>query len=149
MSVHSRWDGNKLVFYDGAQDILEIDGANGQINVPTGAKFAIAGVDSTTSVAAGSVAGVAASYKLARGETALDGANPTPVATGLGTVISFVAMLKGAVAPGVGTSVLTSNITGAAGNVNVYGWKVTSNADPTLIASAGTESFYWVAVGTA
>jgi hypothetical protein len=94
------------------------------------------------------VVGVAADYKIARGETALDGSNPTPVATGLATVIAFVATLKGTAAPGVGTSVLTANIAGAAGNVNVYAWKPTSNADPTLIASTGTESFYWTAVGT-
>jgi hypothetical protein len=85
---------------------------------------------------------------VARGETALDGGNPTPVATGLATVIAFVAMLKGSAAPGVGTSVLTSDIAGAAGNVNVYAWKVTGAGDTTLIASTGTESFYWVAIGT-
>lgn len=94
------------------------------------------------------VAGVADGYKVARGETALDASNPTPVATGLTTVISFAAALKGTAAPGVGTSVLTANIAGAAGNVDVYAWKPTSNSDPTLIASTGTESFYWVAVGT-
>jgi hypothetical protein len=95
----------------------------------------------------GGVAGVAAGYKIARGETALDGSNPTPVATGLATVIAFVATLKGTATPGDSTSVLTANIAGAAGNVNVYAWK-TDGADPTFIASTGTESFYWVAVGT-
>lgn len=94
------------------------------------------------------VAGVADGYKIARGETALDGGNPTPVATGLTTVIAFVATLKGTAAPGVGTSVLTANIAGAAGNVDVYAWKPTSNSDPTLVASTGTESFYWTAIGT-
>jgi predicted RecA/RadA family phage recombinase len=94
------------------------------------------------------VAGVADGYKIARGEAALDGSNPTPVATGLATVIAFVATLKGTAAPGVGTSVLTANIAGAAGNVDVYAWKPTSNADPTLVASTGTESFYWTAIGT-
>lgn len=91
-------------------------------------------------------AAVAAGYKIARGETALDGSNPTPVTTGLTTCVAFVAMLKGSAAPGVGTSVLTSLISG--GDANVYAWKPTSNADPTLIASTGTESFYWVAIGT-
>lgn len=149
MALHSRWSGNKQVFYEGSQDILEIDGDNLQINVPTGAKIAVAGSDVTSSVSGSAVAGVAAGYIVARGETALDGGNPTPVATGLGTVIAFVATLKGTAAPGVGTSTLTANIAGAAGNVNVYAWKPTSNADPTLVASTGTESFYWVAVGTA
>ena len=92
------------------------------------------------------VIGVAAAYKVARGETALDGSNPTSVAHGLTTCISFVPTLKGTAAPGVGTSILTANINGA--NVDVYAWKVTSAIDSTLIASTGTESFYWVAVGT-
>lgn len=92
------------------------------------------------------VAGVAAGYKVARGETALDGSNPTSVAHGLTTCVSFVAVLKGTAAPGVGTSILTANINGA--NVDVYAWKVTGAGDTTLIASTGTESFYWVAVGT-
>lgn len=92
------------------------------------------------------VVGVAAGYKVARGETALDGSNPTSVAHGLTTCVAFVAMLKGTAAPGVGTSILTSNINGA--NVDVYAWKVTGAGDTTLIASTGTESFYWVAVGT-
>ncbi len=92
------------------------------------------------------VVGVAGGYKIARGETALDGGNPTPVATGLTTVVAFVATLKGTAAPGVSTSVLTADISGAAGNV--YAWKPTSSSNPTLIASTGTESFGWIAIGT-
>lgn len=85
--------------------------------------------------------------KLRRGHLiALDGSNATPVAHGLTTCVAFVAILKKTSAPGVGTSVLTSNINGA--NVDVYAWKVTSSSDTTLIASTGTESFYWIAIGT-
>lgn len=92
------------------------------------------------------VSGVAVGYKVARGETALDGSNPTPVATGLTTVVGFVATLKGTAAPGDNTSVLTADISGA--TVNVYAWKNTGGTDPTLVASTGTESFYWIAIGT-
>ncbi len=92
------------------------------------------------------VGGVAAGYLIARGATALDGSNPTPVVTGLTTVVGFAATLQGSAAPGVGTSVLTHTI--SSGTVSVYAWKPTSNADPTLIASTGTETFSWVAVGT-
>lgn len=106
----------------------------------------LAGVDATGVALTGGVVGVAAGYKIARGEAALDGSNPTPVATGLTTVVAFVATLKGSAAPGIGTSVLTAVISGATGNV--YAWKVTDATDPTLIASTGTESFYWIAVGT-
>lgn len=105
------------------------------------------GVDIGGSLAAGSVAGVASGYKLARGEATLDGTNPTPIASGLGTIISAIAVLKGSAAPGVGTSILTCVISGT--TINVYAWKPTSSSDTTLIASTGTESFYWVAVGTA
>lgn len=99
-----------------------------------------------TSVEAGGVIGVASGYKLARGTTALDGSNPTPVATGLTTVVSFVAMLAGTAAPGDNTSVLTYDISGS--TVNVYAWKNTGGNDPTLVASTGTETFAWIAIGT-
>lgn len=95
------------------------------------------------------VAGVAAGYKIARGVTALDGSNPTPVATGLITVVAAVVTLEGTAAPGVGTTTLTIASTNyATGALAVYAWKPTSNADPTLVASTGTENFEWVAVGT-
>ncbi len=92
------------------------------------------------------VSGVAAGYAIARGTTALDGSNPTPITTGLTTVTGFAATLQGSAAPGVGTSVLTHTISG--GTVSVYAWKVTATGDCTLIASTGTETFSWVAVGT-
>lgn len=93
--------------------------------------------------------GVAAGYKVARGVTALDGSNPTPVTTGLATVVAAVAMLEGTAAPGVGTSILTIASTNyATGALAVYAWKVTATGDCTLIASTGTENFEWVAIGT-
>jgi len=103
----------------------------------------------TVEGAKGPTVGVADGYKIARGEVALDGANPTPVATGLTTVVAFSATLKGTAAPGDSTSVLTADISGA--TVNVYAWKHTTggaSGNPTLIASTGTESFYWTAIGT-
>ena len=115
-------------------------GWNGSVNVPT--KNAV--YDKIEALAP--VAGVAAGYKLARAETALDGSNPTSVASGLATIVSCTLTLKGTAAPGIGTSVLTGNINGT--NFDVYAWKVTSAIDDTLIASTGTESFYTVCVGT-
>lgn len=95
------------------------------------------------------VAGVASGYKIARGSTALDGSNPTPVTTGLATVVSATVTLRGSSAPGVGTSVLTqANTNWGTGALSVYAWKVTGAGDATLIASTGTETFDWVAVGT-
>ena len=93
--------------------------------------------------------GVAAGYKIARGVTALDGSNPTPVTTGLATVVAATVSLEGTSAPGVGTSVLTVASTNyATGALAVYAWKVTGSGDTTLIASTGTENFEWIAVGT-
>lgn len=92
--------------------------------------------------------GVAGGYKIARSSApvSLDGTNPTSFAHGLTTCLAVFVQLVGSVAPGVGTSVLTAVINAA--NVDVYAWKVTSSADPTLIASTGTETFNWVAIGT-
>lgn len=95
------------------------------------------------------VAGAAAGYKIARGGgVALDGSNPTPVATGLTTIVAAFVQLRGTAAPGDNTSVLTTDFTGSDGTLNVYAWKNTSGSDPTLVASTGTETFDWFAVGT-
>lgn len=102
-----------------------------------------------TGLLALAVSGVAAGYKLARGVTALDGSNPTPVTTGLTTVVAATVSLEGSSAPGVGTSVLTVASTNyGTGALAVYAWKVTATNDATLIASTGTENFEWIAVGT-
>lgn len=106
-------------------------------------------VDKTAAVAAAvatPVAGVAAGYKTARGETALDGSNPTDVATGLTTIVACTLTIKATAAPGVGTSVVTYSWSGA--TLSLYGWKVTANNDTTLIASTGTETIGWHCDGT-
>lgn len=93
-------------------------------------------------------AGGGTGVKMVGGTIALDGTNPTPVTTGLTTVLAAVVALEGAVTPGVGTSVLTVDPSGyATGVLNIYAWKVTSNANPTLIASTGTETVDWLAWG--
>src|SRR5262245_31743566 len=83
--------------------------------------------------------------KVYAGEAALDGSNPTPVVTPFVKVESVQVALRGAVAPGDNTSVLTYDISG--GTVNVYAWRNTSGTDPTLVASTGTETFAYVIVG--
>lgn len=94
------------------------------------------------------VLGVAGSYKVARGSSALDGSNPTSIATGLTTIVAAVATLKGTSAPGDNTSILSVNYTGSDGQLDVYAWKNTGGTDPTLVASTGTENFDWIAIGT-
>lgn len=88
----------------------------------------------------------AASPASAFGTAVLDGTNPTPIVTGLTTITAAVVTLRGAVAPGLATSVLTTATT--AGTLNVYGWKPTDATNPTLIASTGTDAFDWAAWGT-
>jgi len=88
-------------------------------------------------------------FKFARGgAAALDGSNPTPIATGLSTIVSASVTLRGTAAPGDNTSVLTTDYTGSDGTLNVYAWKNTGGTDPTLVASTGTETFDWIAIGT-
>lgn len=94
--------------------------------------------------------GVAAGYKIARSAApvALDGTNPTSVAHGLTTCLAVFVQLVGSAAPGDSTSILTAVINGA--NIDVYAWKHTTggaSGNPTLIASAGTETFNWFAIG--
>ena len=83
------------------------------------------------------------------GEAALDGSNPTPISTRFRNVTSVSLTLKGSVAPGDNTSVLTYAVTASGGysTVNVYAWTNTGGTDPTLVASAGTETFSYQIVG--
>ena len=86
---------------------------------------------------------------VARGTIALDASNPTPVAatlTHMDTIVSVGLTLAGATTPGVGTSVLTYAVSGGA--LSIYAWKPTSNSNPTLVASTGTETVAWVVIGT-
>lgn len=133
--------------------ILVGDGSNvatdtamtGDVSITNGGVTSISSGITTHKLAAG----VAAGYAIARGSTALDGSNPTPVTTGLSTVVSATVTLRGSSAPGVGTSVLTqANTNWGTGALSVYAWKVTGAGDATLIASTGTETFDWIAVGT-
>ena len=94
------------------------------------------------------VVGAAAGYKIASSAApvALDGSNPTSVAHGLTTCVAVFVQLVGSSAPAASTSVLTAVINGA--NIDVYAWKPTGAALTDLIASTGTETFNWFAIGT-
>lgn len=77
------------------------------------------------------------------GSVALDGTNPTPVATGFATIDDVQVSIKGTSAPT--TTVVTWDASGS--TVNLYGWKVTGTADTTLIASDGTETVSYTIIG--
>jgi len=85
--------------------------------------------------------------RMVAGVTALDGSNPTPVATGLTTIVAAVATINKTSAPGVGTCAVTTEFA-TGGTLNLYGWKPTASGDCTLIASTGTENVAWIAWGT-
>lgn len=131
--------GDAMVFASGSELVLE-----------SGAKLFIGGNDLTNTAGgvANAVAGAASGYAIARSAApvSLDGSNPTSVAHGLTTCVAAFVQLVGSAAPGDSTSVLTCVINGA--NIDVYGWKNTGGTDPTLVASTGTETFNWLAVGT-
>jgi hypothetical protein len=125
-------------------DLLAV-ASGGTLEIESGGIVSMNGVDRTAALSTAPAA-VAAGYKIARGEAVLDGSNPTPITTGLTTCIAAIACLKGSAAPGDNTSVLTTVIGTA--DFDVYAWKNTGGTDPTLVASTGTEGFYWIAIGT-
>lgn len=120
------------------------------IDVESGGALKIAGVDQTAALATAPAA-VAAGYKIARGEVTLDGSNPTPITTGLATVVAATATLKTAAAPGDDPSWLTVDYGGGvtAGELDIYAWKNTGGTDPTLVASTNSTAVVsWIAIGT-
>lgn len=120
-------------------------GSGCTLNVASGGVLSFAGVDQTAALATAPAA-VAAGYKIARGETALDGSNPTDIATGLTTIVACAATIKATATPGVSTSVITYGSSGA--TLSLYGWKVTNSSTTTMIASTGTDTIGWVCLGT-
>ena len=73
------------------------------------------------------------------GTVDLDGSNPTPVALAAycDAVLVGGVNLQATAAPGDATHVVSCNPSGE--TLNVYSWKPTSGADPTLVAGDGTE----------
>lgn len=97
------------------------------------------------------LAGVAAGYKVARGQhTTLD-ADDT-VVTGLATVVAVVASFESD--PVAGAQFVTAvlgNQAGApaAGSIQIKTWKATATADTAIIAATTfTKLVNWIAIGT-
>jgi hypothetical protein len=137
----------------------------GSINFTDSVGLLVAEVDCTAALAAlqaagadivaNAVAGLGPAQKIARGIVTLGGSNPTAIATGLATVVSAQVMLVSTATPGLDPADFTidfANVLGnalTAGLVNLYAWKYTSNANPTLIASTNNAAIIaWIAVGT-
>ena len=64
-----------------AKGALVVDVTNGTVYENTGTLAAATWTALPTGAASNAVSGVAAGYKIARGVTALDGSNPTPITT--------------------------------------------------------------------
>lgn len=133
----------------GSTGLLSIR-SGGAINVETGGALKFNGVDMSGPDAL-AIAGVAAGYKIARGEATLDGTNPTPVTTGLTTVVAAVVSHKTTTAPGLDPTHFTVDYGGGvtAGELDIYAWKPTASGNATLIASTNnTAVISWIAIGT-
>ena len=80
------------------------------------------------------------------GTVTLDGANPTPVTTGLTTVIAAVACMKSTAAPAADPTQITVGY--SSGTLNIYAWKITATNDGTLVASTNSAmTVDWIAWG--
>lgn len=94
---------------------------------------------------AAAVQGVGNSYKIDRGTATLDGSNPTPVTTGLTTVVAAVVSLKATSTPGDDPTSFSVDYSG--GTLNIYAYK-TNGTDPTLVASTNSAATVdWIAIG--
>ena len=138
----------KMVIRDGATVIVEFDTTSGirvnsTLQIGT---YPISGV-----VLSSSIAGIGQLYKVARGEVTLDGSNPTPIITGLATVVACTVTMKSAASPSSDPTNFTVDYAGGvtAGNVNLYAWKPTGAALVDLVASTNSAAVIsWIAVGT-
>ncbi len=127
---------NISILYVDGSNITQLGSSAGvTLNPGTGAiKF---GSNDVTNAAVG----VAGAYKIARGVTALDGSNPTPIATGLTTIISCTMSVVRTTALTSGTAEVTPGAI-SSGSIDAYGWVLAGTA------SSGTENIMWVCVGT-
>jgi hypothetical protein len=116
----------------------------GVLDIVSAGTIKFAGTDRTAQLNA-AVAGVAAGIKIAGGETAMGGSNPTGVATGLASITRCVVALKNTAAP---TPTMWVTYGATVSTLNIYGWKPTATGNVTAIASGGTETVGWECQGT-
>jgi hypothetical protein len=119
----------------------------GILNIYTGGKLQIAGVDRTAALST-APAGVAAGYKIARGQATTASASDT-VVTGLTTVVSVSCQLDDA--PTTDPEIATCSIgdqagAPAAGSILLKTWK-TLGGTPAA-ATTFSKKVNWIAVGT-
>jgi hypothetical protein len=119
--------------------------------LPTGAGASRTLADIAADAVTSAVAGVAASYKIARGQHTTVDADDT-VVTGLATVVAAVASLDSD--PVAGAQSVTCTIgdqagAPAAGSIQIKTWKATAADNTALIAGTTFSKLVnWIAVGT-
>lgn len=122
----------------------------GVLDIIAGGALKFAGVDQTAALAT-APAGVAAGYKIARGQATTVTAVDT-VVTGLATVVAVIVSLESdpsddpfMVSAQVGDQIATP----VAGSIIIKSWKNTGGTDPTpLAATTFAKKVNWIAVGT-
>ena len=125
----------------------------GEIDIVSGGKLKINGVDVTAGAGGSNVAGIAAGYKVARGVHQQAAASDT-VVTGLTTVVAIVASWRDT--PTLKQMFVTATIgdqagAPAAGSVLIKTFKPTANNDVTPTAATDFTdnlSVDWIAIGT-
>ncbi len=134
-------------------DRVEVE-AGGSVSFKAGSRIEIGGVDKTAALAAvppEGLLGVAAGYKLARGQHTTVAAVDT-VVTGLATVVAVVAVLDSD--PTLDPLFVTASIgdqagAPAAGSIYIKSWQATAANDCTPIAATTFgKKVNWIAVGT-
>lgn len=153
MGLNARYEGGELIFHDGAgTDLLKLS-PDGSVDVLVGDKLKLAGVAVVPDAAEFNLLlkGVAAGYKLARGQHTTVAAVDT-VATGLATVVAAIAVLDDDPTDDpfmVSCSIGDQAGSPAAGSILIKSWKNTGGTDPTpLAAGTFTKKVNWVALGT-
>ena len=122
----------------------------GVLDIEAGGQLQIGGVDRTAQLAA-APAGVAAGYKIARGQLTTVTAADT-VVTGLATVVSVVASLESD--PVDNPFMVTAQVgdqagAPAVGSVIIKTWQNTTGTDPTpAAATTFGKKVNWIAIGT-
>jgi hypothetical protein len=130
--------------------------SGGEIDIESGGALKIAGVAITATAAdlnglpPAGVTGVAASYKLARGQTTVGSASDT-VVSGLTTIVAVVASLNDDPVDGcqfVSASIGNQAGAPAAGSFYLKTWKAV-DGDATLVAATtASKKVNWIAIGT-
>lgn len=138
------------VHFPAGGDRIEVE-SGGSVNFKPGSRIEINGVDKTAALAAvppEGLLGVAAGYKLARGQHTTVAASDT-VVTGLTTVAAVVACLVSD--PSLDLLLVTASIgdqAGApvAGSIYIKSWQVAGEA--VCAATTFGKKVNWIAIGT-